>query len=42
MDILKHDAEVEVKSPQFLLDGVKEQIEAMQKKLQQIKNNLSE
>lgn len=31
MDILKHGAEVEVKSPPFLLDSVKEQIEAMQK-----------
>jgi len=31
MDILKHGAEVEVKSPQFLLEGVKGQIEAMQK-----------
>ncbi|MEE7624600.1 WYL domain-containing protein [Methylobacter sp. Wu8] len=29
MDILKHGAEVEVKSPQFLLDGVREQIEVM-------------
>ena len=31
MDILKHGAEVEVKSPQFLLDSIGEQIEAMQK-----------
>jgi len=31
MDILKHGAEVEVKSPQFLVDGVREQIEVMQK-----------
>lgn len=31
MDILKHGAEVEVKSPKFLLDGVRGQIEAMQK-----------
>jgi proteasome accessory factor C len=31
MDILKHGAEVEVKSPQFLIDGVREQIESMQK-----------
>jgi predicted DNA-binding transcriptional regulator YafY len=29
MDILKHGAEVGVKSPQFLLDGVREQIEVM-------------
>lgn len=31
MDILKHGAEVEVKSPPFLRDSVKEQIEVMQK-----------
>jgi predicted DNA-binding transcriptional regulator YafY len=31
MDILKHGAEVEVKSPQFLVDRVREQIEIMQK-----------
>ncbi|PPK76580.1 WYL domain-containing protein [Methylobacter tundripaludum] len=31
MDILKHGAEVEVKAPQFLLDGVRAQIGAMQK-----------
>jgi proteasome accessory factor C len=31
MDILKHGAEVEVKAPQFLIDGVREQIESMQK-----------
>ncbi|MBL6985793.1 MAG: hypothetical protein ISR72_01910 [Methylobacter sp.] len=31
MGILMHSAEVEVKSPQFLLDGVREQIESMQK-----------
>jgi len=31
MDILKHGTEVEVKSPQFLVDGVREQIESMQK-----------
>jgi proteasome accessory factor C len=30
MDILKHGAEVKVKSPQFLVDGVRGQIEAMQ------------
>jgi len=31
MDILRHGAEVEVKSPQFLVDSVRTQIEAMQK-----------
>jgi proteasome accessory factor C len=31
MDILKHGAEVEAKSPQFLVDKVREQIETMQK-----------
>ncbi|MGZ5051636.1 MAG: helix-turn-helix transcriptional regulator [Methylobacter sp.] len=31
MDILKHGAEVEVKAPGFLIDQVREQIDAMQK-----------
>jgi len=32
MDILKHGAEVEVKTPEFLREAVIQQIAAMQKK----------